>query len=129
MFLSNSSRFDSPGRGAEHLLERPGVEHGPHHLLEQRSGGNQVRRAPLDQLDDDLGRDHVADLVVLERLDRMIRERILIDDLQPDVEQQRPDHGEDRADDGERNAPGVPPVADRPPALRPCAASMPVAGM
>ena len=98
-----------PGRLAEDLAKRRRVDHGRHHLLDQWPGGDQVRRPALDQLDDDLGRRHVANPVVRERLDGVVGERILVDDLRARVEQQYGGDREQRADHRKRDARAVTP--------------------
>ena len=97
------------GGAPEDLAERPGLHDRVDDRLEQRPGGNEVGRAAVDQVDDDLARDEVAQPVVVERRDGAVGERLAVDDLLARVEGDNPGEQEDRAEydqDHARHAPG-----------------------
>jgi len=78
-------------RGApEEPAEGPGVDHGVHHGLQHRAARNQVRGAPLNEVDDDLAADHLAHVVVFQRRLRPVGEPLRRDHLVARVKSTKP---------------------------------------
>ncbi len=92
-------------RGApEDLAEGLGLHDRVDDRLQQRPGGDEVGRAAVDQVDDDLARDEVAQPVVVERRDGAVGERLAVDDLLARVQRDHPGEQEDRAEHDQKDA-------------------------
>ena len=91
-------------RLAEYLAERRGVEDRADDGFEQRSARDQIRRPLFDQVDDQLGCDHLPDGIVLEGLRRVVGKGVLVDDLLARVEENRSQEHEHAGEPGQREA-------------------------